>query len=66
MISIHERCRLRWLGHVERMDGTNWVRRSREIPVTVDGCHGRGIPHKRLGMRLVVCDLVAKDLHPIL
>ena len=63
MISI-QRHRLRWLGHVERMDGTNWVRKFREI--TVDGCHGRGIPHKRLGMRLVVCDLVAKDLHPIL
>ena len=36
--------RLRWFGHVERMDPAKWVRKCREI--NVPGTRGRGRPKK--------------------
>lgn len=37
-------CRLRWFGHVERMEDVNWVKKSREFMVA--GRRGRGKPQK--------------------
>ena len=51
--------RLRWFGHVERMDDANWVKKSREI--TVVGQRGRGRPRKTWA-EVVRSDLAAKGI----
>ena len=34
--------RLRWMGHVLKKEGNDWVKKSMEM--TVEGSRGRGIP----------------------
>ena len=51
--------RLRWFGHVERMDDANWVKKSREI--TVVGQRGRGRPRKTWA-EVVRSDLAVKGV----
>ena len=41
---VVRRGRLRWYGHVERMNGDNWVSACRDIKV--EGARGRGRPRK--------------------
>ncbi len=38
--------RLRWFGHMERMDVDNWVKKCRDLDV--EGSRGRGRPRKTL------------------
>ena len=54
--------RLRWYGHVERMDGINRINRCKEI--IFDGCCGRSRSQKTCD-EVVRSDLVTKDIHPI-
>ena len=42
--SVMQRGRLRWFGHVERMEDNNWVKRCRVMEV--EGNRGRGRPKK--------------------
>ena len=51
--------RLRWFGHVERMEDVNWVKRSREIVVT--GQSRRGRP-RRTWDEVVRNDLAVKGI----
>ena len=39
---VMRRSRLRWMGHVLRKEGNNWVKKSMEM--TVEGSRGRGRP----------------------
>ena len=52
--------RLRWFGHVERMNADNWVKKCREF--NVPGPRGRGRPRKTWD-EVVRGDLAAKSLH---
>ena len=54
-----QRGRLRWFGHVERMNDDNWVKKSREI--AVEGRRGRGRPCKTW-KEVVQADLRAKGI----
>ena len=38
---VMRRSRLRWMGHVLRKEGNDWVKKSMEM-TTVDGSRGRG------------------------
>ena len=55
-----QRRRLRWFGHVERMDDGNWVKKSREINVA--GHRRRGRPRKTWN-EVVRSDLAAKGVN---
>ena len=54
-----QRGRLRWFGHVERMNNDNWLKKLREI--AVEGCRGRGRPCKTW-KEVVQADLRAKGI----
>ena len=41
---VMRQMRLRWFGHIERMDNNNWVGKCRSFEV--DGARGRGRPRK--------------------
>ena len=56
VVEVVEKGRLRWYGHVERMDAGDWVSRSRELDVV--GSRGRGRPRKTWGQS--VADAVRK------
>ncbi len=43
-INSERKRRLRWVGHVERMDVDNWVKKCRDLDV--EGSQGRGRPRK--------------------
>ena len=58
-----QRQRLRWFGHVERLDVDNWVRKSRDI--VVDGKSERGRPRKTWA-QVIGKDLEEKHLQPML
>ena len=52
-----QKCRLRWFGHVERMDTNNWVKRSRKVTVMMGVVEEVG--NKRLGwVRLFIVILL--------
>lgn len=62
LTSIREclrRQRLRWFGHVERMDVKCWVKKCRDIAVPGDA--GRGRPRKTWE-QVVSCDLRSKNI----
>ncbi len=52
--------RLRWFGHVERMDVDNWVKKCRDLDV--EGSRSRGRPRKTWD-EVVRGDLKAKANH---
>ena len=54
------RCsRLRWMGHVLRKEGNNWVKKSMEM--TVEGSRGRGRP-KMTWEKVVERDMKVRGL----
>jgi hypothetical protein len=59
-VSLQKR-RLRWYGHVERMDDNNWVKKSREF--VVDGKRRRSRPQTTWA-QVVSKDLVQKGIQP--
>ena len=54
--TVMRQTRLRWFGHVERMDNENLVGKC--ISLETDGSAGRGIPRKTWN-QVVQCDLLA-------
>ena len=63
MSDVMRRSRLRWMGHVLRKEGNDWVKKSMEM--TVEGSRGRGRPkmtwEKVVEREMKVRDLVRND-----